>query len=101
MTQTDCLVYINVVPGTQTSFFGQTLGQGCVYPAATKTMADQLTANGLTWKAYMQDIGIGSRAGVLSSILPTTRWPRASAISTPRGTIPSSIFSRCSTPAIA
>ena len=60
VTQADCLVYVNVFPGTQTSFFGQTLGQGCVYPAATKTIADQLTANGLTWKAYMQDIGIGT-----------------------------------------
>jgi len=60
VTQADCLVYTNVFPGTQTSFFGQTLGQGCVYPAATKTVADQLTANGLTWKAYMQDIGIGT-----------------------------------------
>lgn len=60
VTQDDCLVYTNVFPGTQTSFFGQTLGQGCVYPAGTKTVADQLTANGLTWKAYMQDIGIAT-----------------------------------------
>jgi len=60
VTQADCLVYTNVFPGTQTSFFGQTLGQGCVYPAATKTVADQLTANGLTWKAYMQDLGIAT-----------------------------------------
>jgi hypothetical protein len=40
-TQSDCFVYTNVNPGTQTPFFGQTLGQGCVYPAATKTIADQ------------------------------------------------------------
>ncbi|HEX9457668.1 MAG TPA: hypothetical protein VGA84_00910, partial [Thermoanaerobaculia bacterium] len=33
VTQNDCFFYVDVVPGTQTSFFGQTLGQGCVYPA--------------------------------------------------------------------
>jgi phospholipase C len=67
VTQADCFVYTNVVPGTQTSFFGQTLGQGCVYPAETKTVADQLTASGLTWKAYMQDIGSRCRHPVLDS----------------------------------
>jgi phospholipase C len=67
VTQADCLVYINVFPGTQTSFFGQTLGQGCVYPADTKTVADQLTAKGLTWKAYLQDIVSPCRRPVLNS----------------------------------
>ncbi len=36
---------------------GQALGQGCVYPASVKTVADQLTARGLTWKGYMEDMG--------------------------------------------
>ncbi|MEA2327069.1 MAG: phosphatidylinositol-3-phosphatase [Thermoanaerobaculia bacterium] len=67
MTQADCLVYTSVVPGTQTSFFGQTLGQGCVYPAETKTVADQLTEKGLTWKAYMQDMASPCRHPVLNS----------------------------------
>lgn len=67
VTQADCLIYTNVVPGTQTSFFGQALGQGCVYPSETKTIADQLTANGLTWKAYMQDVGSRCRHPVLNS----------------------------------
>ena len=67
VTQDDCRVYTNVVPGTQTSFFGQTLGQGCVYPAETKTVADQLTAKGLTWKAYMQDMASRCRHPVLNS----------------------------------
>jgi phosphatidylinositol-3-phosphatase len=66
-TQADCLVYTNVVPGTQTSFFGQTLGQGCVYPAETKTVADQLTEKGLKWKAYMQDIVSPCRRPLLNS----------------------------------
>jgi phosphatidylinositol-3-phosphatase len=37
--------------------YGQVLGEGCIYPAATKTIADQLTAQGLTWHGYMEDLG--------------------------------------------
>jgi hypothetical protein len=33
------------------------MGTGCVYPAAAKTIADQLEAKGLSWKGYMQDMG--------------------------------------------
>jgi hypothetical protein len=61
VTQSSCIVFTDVVPGTPTSFFGQTLGQGCVYPSETKTVADQLTAKGLTWKAYMQDMTLPCR----------------------------------------
>jgi hypothetical protein len=34
----------------------QAVGQGCVYPASVQTVADQLSAAGLTWKAYMEDM---------------------------------------------
>jgi hypothetical protein len=37
--------------------FGQVHGEGCVYPHATLTLADQLTTAGLTWKGYMEDMG--------------------------------------------
>jgi len=36
---------------------GQAIGTGCVYPAQFKTLADQLTAAGKTWKGYMEDMG--------------------------------------------
>jgi len=36
---------------------GQIVGTGCVYPSTVKTIADQLTAAGLTWKGYMGDMG--------------------------------------------
>jgi hypothetical protein len=55
-TQGDCQLFIDVFPGVPTPD-GQALGQGCVYPAAIRTAADQLDAGGLTWKAYMQDMG--------------------------------------------
>ena len=36
---------------------GQALGSGCVYPSIVRTLPDQLEAAGLTWKAYMEDMG--------------------------------------------
>jgi phosphatidylinositol-3-phosphatase len=36
---------------------GQAVGAGCVYPAQVQTLADQLDATGLTWRAYMEDMG--------------------------------------------
>jgi hypothetical protein len=55
-TQADCQVYTNMLPGT-IGPQGQAMGTGCVYPAAVKTVADQLAAAGLTWKGYMEDMG--------------------------------------------
>jgi hypothetical protein len=55
-TQADCPVFAPVLPGTPAAD-GQVLGQGCVYPAAVKTVADQLEARGLSWKGYMEDMG--------------------------------------------
>jgi phosphatidylinositol-3-phosphatase len=55
-TQSDCLFYSDVRPGTPRPD-GQVLGQGCIYPAAVKTIADQLDAKGLSWKGYMEDMG--------------------------------------------
>jgi hypothetical protein len=56
VTQADCPLFVDVFPGLATSD-GQVLGQGCVYPAAVQTIAGQLTAKGLTWGGYMEDMG--------------------------------------------
>jgi hypothetical protein len=40
---------------------GQAIGTGCVYPAQFKTLADQLTAAGLTWRGYMEDMGLNPK----------------------------------------
>jgi hypothetical protein len=37
--------------------YNQVQGTGCIYPAATLTIADQLAASGKTWKGYMEDMG--------------------------------------------
>jgi hypothetical protein len=57
----NCPTYTDVVPGESGSK-GQLLGAGCVYPASTQTLADQLTAAGQQWKAYVQTKGAGKAA---------------------------------------
>jgi phosphatidylinositol-3-phosphatase len=54
--QADCQIFDNVTPGTIGSF-GQAQGTGCVYPTTVKTIADQLTAAGFTWRDYNQGMG--------------------------------------------
>jgi phosphatidylinositol-3-phosphatase len=51
-TATNCPLYADIAPGT-TGAEGQVLGDGCVYPQQTLTLADQLTSAGKTWKAYV------------------------------------------------
>ncbi len=55
-TQGDCITYSDFV-SAGTGKYGQALGQGCVYPAAVKTIGDQLTAAGQTWRAYLDGMG--------------------------------------------
>ena len=55
-TSNDCNVYADFHQ-TGTAAYGQVVGQGCVYPASVETLVNQLTAAGLTWKGYMQDMG--------------------------------------------
>jgi phosphatidylinositol-3-phosphatase len=55
-TQSDCQVFADFSPPGVIGPDGQALGQGCVYPASVATVANQLTAAGLTWKGYMEDM---------------------------------------------
>lgn len=54
--QMDCPRYVDFVD-TGTTRDGQPVGRGCVYPAHVSTIANQLEAKGLSWKAYMEDMG--------------------------------------------
>jgi hypothetical protein len=54
--QDDCPVFSNFTPGVMGSD-GQAVGQGCVFPAKVKTVADQLRAAGLSWRDYNQSMG--------------------------------------------
>ena len=55
-TAANCPEYTDVTPGTQGDQ-GQATGDGCVYPADVKTLADQLFMAGNTWKAYVEGAG--------------------------------------------
>jgi hypothetical protein len=59
-TQGDCIAYTQFV-SRGTGPYGQELGSGCVYPRNVGTIADQLSAAGKTWRAYMEDMGTPCR----------------------------------------
>jgi hypothetical protein len=53
-TEQNCPTYSELQPPTINATRGLAEGVGCVYPTAVKTLADELTAGSLTWKAYVQ-----------------------------------------------
>lgn len=55
-TRNDCTTYADFILTGMTPD-GQAIGTGCVYPATIKTLPDQLTAIGKTWRGYMGDMG--------------------------------------------
>ena len=59
-TQADCQTYTDVAGGLSLPLdsSGQVVGQGCVYPSGVKTLVDQLEEHHLTWRGYMQDMGL-------------------------------------------
>jgi hypothetical protein len=61
-TAADCPNYSDLAPGTE-SLEGQVEGNGCVYPATTKTLPGQLAEAKLKWKAYVEGIEDGAAAG--------------------------------------
>jgi hypothetical protein len=78
-TQQDCPHYDDFVQ-TGTAPDGQPVGTGCIYPASVQTIANQLTAKGLTWKGYMEDMGNDPTResarcahGVIGAVDPTER----------------------------
>ncbi len=66
-TQGDCTTYVPFV-STGTGTYQQALGSGCLYPASVKTVADQLTAAGKTWRGYMEDMGTPCRHPALGQV---------------------------------
>ncbi|MGZ4616710.1 MAG: alkaline phosphatase family protein, partial [Actinomycetes bacterium] len=65
-TQGDCQVYSGFA-GAGTVPPQQAVGDGCVYPGSVTTVADQLTAKGLTWRGYMEDMGTPCRHPAVGS----------------------------------
>jgi len=54
--QADCQIYSSFTQAG-TAAHQQAVGRGCVYPASVPTLPGQLTAKGLSWKGYMEDMG--------------------------------------------
>lgn len=90
-TEQNCPTYSELQPPTVNATSGLAEGVGCVYPAAVKTLADELTAGSLTWKAYMQGMeasapagssGTASAAGAQSKAATTGTAPAAAASDT-------------------
>lgn len=52
-TEDDCPAYVEISPAGMAAD-EQVTGSGCVYPPNVKTIASQLTAKHLTWRAYVQ-----------------------------------------------
>jgi hypothetical protein len=61
-TAANCPNYGDVAPGTE-SAEGQVEGNGCAYPATTKTLPGQLAEAKLKWKAYVEGIEDGAATG--------------------------------------
>jgi hypothetical protein len=53
-TQAGCPDYADVAPGAE-SEEGQVEGNGCIYPATTKTLPGQMAEKELTWHAYVDE----------------------------------------------
>ena len=65
-TAANCATFAEITPattGTSPAPPGQAEGHGCVYPKSTETLAGQLTAKHLTWRAYVEGMSAGG-AGV-------------------------------------
>ena len=57
-TENDCGVWTPFEPTNHVlEPFDQYIGNGCVYPSPIPTIGTQLSQAGLTWKAYLQDMG--------------------------------------------
>jgi hypothetical protein len=67
VTQADCPLFLNMIPGTIAGD-GQATGVGCVYPSGVQTVAGQLAAKGLPWKGYMEDMGTPCRHPTIGTL---------------------------------
>jgi len=75
-TQLDCPIFSRFTETGPVAKPGQVVGHGCVYPKKVGTLPGQLTAAGLTWRGYLQDMSTSCQHPRLGSPDP---WQRATA----------------------
>jgi hypothetical protein len=61
-TAANCPTYADISPAGLAAE-EQVTGQGCVYPSSTETLAGQLAAKHLSWRAYVEGIDEGVAGG--------------------------------------
>jgi len=95
-TDNDCTTGFDTITQTGTAAMNQVQGTGCVYPASVLTLADQMSAAGLTWRGYMGDMGndparesatcghpaVGTIDGTQTAEAPTAAIPGGDAYAT-------------------
>jgi len=64
--QGDCQIYSQFVK-LATVDPGQAVGTGCVFPADVPSLPTQMSAAGLTWRGYMEDMGTPCRHPALNT----------------------------------
>jgi phosphatidylinositol-3-phosphatase len=81
-TAENCPTYRAITPAN-VGAEGQVLGSGCVYPSSVPTLASQLSAKHLSWRAYIEGIdeGAGTQGAcahpALGAAEPTAAQPPA------------------------
>lgn len=58
-TRAGCATYTEVPKTAKPDEAGEITANGCAYPNTVVTVADQLAADGRTWRAYVQDLDKG------------------------------------------
>ena len=84
-TQAGCPTFSDFGPATDAPD-GQFSGAGCAYPAKVKTIADQVTKQGLTWQAYIEGMTGQCAKPEPGAVDPTV--PGAPVATTPTTTTP-------------
>jgi phosphatidylinositol-3-phosphatase len=69
-TAANCPTYAAIAPATAGAQ-EQVTGQGCVYPKSTETLAGQLAAKHLAWRAYLQGMSAACAHPALGAADPT------------------------------
>jgi len=76
-TRGDCAIYAEFSGSVTAASDGQVPGPGCVYPDTVLTVADQVTASGKQWKAYLADMGSSTCLHANSSAADDATLPGA------------------------
>jgi hypothetical protein len=64
-TRAGCPTFKEIPPTVTPSKSGEISASGCAYPSTVTTVADQVTASGNSWRAYVEDIDKGPAGAIL------------------------------------